>query len=114
MPAEMESVPLWQHGDDDLLGAIREAEQQRRAADSRMLALLSEAENRGLATAKGYGSTRQFLCDLLTVPRGEANRRIAAALATRGTRGVRAAVAFRALTQHRRGRGPTAVRRENR
>lgn len=97
MPVEVESVSLWQHGDDDLLGAIREAEQQRRAADSRMLALLGEAENRGLATAKGYGSTRRLLCDLLTISRSDANRRLAAAVATCETRGVGAAVSPPAL-----------------
>ncbi|MGH3503291.1 MAG: DUF222 domain-containing protein [Nocardioidaceae bacterium] len=88
MTEDAEAGLLWQHGDDELLAAIRDAERERRAVDARTLALLGEAENRGLATAKGYSSTRGLVCDLLSISRGEANRRLAVSGAVTGKRGI--------------------------
>jgi hypothetical protein len=88
MTVEAESTALWQCGDDELLAAIVEVEHDSRAVAARMLAVLGEARNRGLAASKGYASPAVFLTHLLNVSRSEANRRLVSAGAVTEAPGI--------------------------
>jgi hypothetical protein len=81
-------VGLWQCGNEELLAEITANEQDRRALDSRTLAILGEAQNRGLAASKGYASSAVFLTHLLRISRAKANRRLASAREVAGSPGI--------------------------
>jgi hypothetical protein len=88
MTVEVGSTALWRCGDEELLAAIVETEQNTRAGAARMLSVLGEAQNRGLAGSKGYSSTATFLIHLLNISRGEANYRLTQARAVTETPSV--------------------------
>jgi hypothetical protein len=88
MTVELAPAVLWKCSDGELLAAIRQNEQDRRAVDTATLALLGEAQNRGLPASKGYSSPATFLVQGLNISRGEANRRLAQARAVTETPGM--------------------------
>ena len=66
----MEAVagePTWRHGEDDLVGRLREYEAVRARLDAHRLALVRELDARGWAAAVGATSTQAWLAQALRV-----------------------------------------------
>jgi hypothetical protein len=67
---------LWQTSDTELVAALVSAETEIRQAYSRMLDLLSELDNRGVAIKLGYSNTPALLMHTLRISRKDARNRV--------------------------------------
>jgi uncharacterized protein DUF222/HNH endonuclease len=70
-------VPAWQLSDGELTAALLSNNTTINQAHGRMLTLVSEADNRGLAASKGYRNTTVFLATAMRLSPREAKARVA-------------------------------------
>jgi hypothetical protein len=75
----MSTVPVWQSGDEQLLAELGALETQLHASWAQVLTVIAEIDSRGIAAAKGYGSTVELVRAIARVPRSEARSRFDAA-----------------------------------
>jgi hypothetical protein len=74
-------VPGWRLSDGELTAALSTSQTELNRMYARMLELVEEADNRGLAAGKGFRDTKAFLVRALRISPKEADARIAAATA---------------------------------
>ncbi|HEX6404742.1 MAG TPA: DUF222 domain-containing protein [Pseudonocardiaceae bacterium] len=82
---------VWQVSDAELLAELGALETQLHSTWAQMLSIVAEIDSRGIAAAKGYGSTVGLVRAVARVSRGEARARVDAAadvLPGRGVNGV--------------------------
>jgi hypothetical protein len=87
----MSTAPVWQGSDAELLAELGALETQLHSTWAQMLSIVAEIDSRGIAAAKGYGSTVGLVRAVARVSRGEARARVDAAadvLPGRGVNGV--------------------------
>jgi len=84
----MSVAPVWQSSDEQLLADLGALETPLHATWAQMLAVVGEIDSRGIATAKGYGSTAELVRAVARVPRSEARARVDAAADVLPTRGL--------------------------
>jgi hypothetical protein len=70
-------VPAWQLSDGELTAALLSTHTTLNQTYGRMITLVSEADNRGLATTQGYRNTTVFLATALRLSPREAKARVA-------------------------------------
>lgn len=75
----MSTALAWQSSDEQLLAELGGLETQLHATWARMLSVVAEVDFRGLAAAKGYGSTVELVRAVARIPRSEARARVDAA-----------------------------------
>jgi len=95
----MSTAPVWQSSDEQLIAELGTLETQLHATWAQMLTVVAEIDSRGLAAAKGYGSTVELVRAIARVPRGEARSRVDAAADVLPGRGLGAAPAEPRLPQ---------------
>lgn len=71
--------PRWQSSDGELLAELGALETQLHATWAQMLSVIAEIDSRGIAAAKGYGTTVELVRAIARVPRSEARARVDAA-----------------------------------
>lgn len=79
---DLEEAHMWQLSDEELAATVARREEQARRDYAERLALLAEAESRGLAASLGYGNEAKWLGEVLNLNPAEARRRVAHATAT--------------------------------
>jgi hypothetical protein len=84
----MSTAPVWQSSDDQLLAELRALETQLHATWPQMLSVVAEIDSRGIAAAKGYGSTGGLVRAIARIPRSEARSRVDAAADVLTSRGL--------------------------
>jgi len=70
---------VWQSSDGALLAELGALETQLHATWAQMLSVIAEIDSRGIAAAKGYGTTVELVRAIARVPRSEARSRVDAA-----------------------------------
>ena len=70
---------VWQSSDGELLAELGALETQLHAIWAQMLSVIAEIDSRGIAAAKGYGTTVELVRAIARVPRSEARSRVDAA-----------------------------------